>query len=327
MISLEVVTSLPQLLAIRDDWSLLHAHLPASTPFQSPDWLLTWWKHFGSGELRVFTFRNTAGELSGIIPCFLHDWMGKRQLTLLGSGVSDYLEPLIEQEGFKEIISEVRRELMNRCDWDVCSWQDLSAGSPLMALGVAEPDTPCSEILLTDNFEEFWAERSSGIRRNVKRYRLKAEQIASVEFAVSETFDEECFDALLRLHGIRWREQGESGMIDRNRSAEFLHEMSRMFAQKEMLHLFSLRFQSEIVAVILAFPFKNVIYAYLSAFDPAYSALGFGRILLHQALQYVSNHRFVTWNFLRGEEPYKADWGAQLVAKTRLLVTRDIAGT
>ena len=326
MIGLEVITSLPQLLALREDWSLLHARLPGSSPFQSPAWLLTWWKHFGSGELRVFTFRNTAGELSGIIPCFLHEWKGKQQLTLLGSGVSDYLDPLVQQESSKEIVTEMRRELTKRCDWDVCSWQDLSAGSPLITLGVAEPDTSCSEIVLTDKFEDFWAKRSSGIRRNVKRYRLKAEQIATVEFNVFETFDVDCFEALLRLHGERWREQGESGMIDRNRSADFLRDVSGLFAQQQMLQMFSLRLQAEIVAVILAFPFNNVLYAYLSAFDPGYSALGFGRILLHQALQYVSDHRFTSWNFLRGEEPYKAEWGAQLVAKTRVTVTREAAG-
>ncbi len=53
-----------------------------------PEWLLTWWWHFGSGRLRVMVFRQM-GEVAGVLPCFLHPWNGRRQLTLVGSGITD----------------------------------------------------------------------------------------------------------------------------------------------------------------------------------------------------------------------------------------------
>ena len=320
--TVEVVATFSRLLALKDDWSSLHAETKDSSPFQSPAWLLTWWKHFGSGELRIFAFRDEVGGLAGMIPCFLHEWMHKKQLTLVGTGVSDYLEPLIKQENVDEILTLIRRELTDRSDWDVCLWQDLMAGSHLLSLGIAQRETPCSEILLADNFEKFWTERPSGLRRNVKRYRSKAEQLSPIEFVVLDGFDAECFDALLRLHGARWREQGESGTIDGNRSVDFLQESAKLLARQRMVRFFSLRFQREIAAVIMAFPFRGAIYAYLSAFDPTYSALGFGRLLLHDALRHSCNHGFASWNFLRGEESYKAEWGARPIPKSRLILTR-----
>ncbi|HEY7305168.1 MAG TPA: GNAT family N-acetyltransferase, partial [Bryobacteraceae bacterium] len=58
------------------------------------------------------------------------------------------------------------------------------------------------------------------------------------------------------------------------------------------------------------------------AFDPEYSTFGFGRTLLYHALRYAFETGYESWNFLRGNEPYKFDWGARSIPKARLLITR-----
>ncbi len=86
-----------------------------------------------------------------------------------------------------------------------------------------QPDSPCSAIAIEKSFAEFWAGRPSGLRRNVRRYREKAEQHAALEFDAAP-YEPECMEALIRLHSARWREQGQPGMISANRSADFLRE-------------------------------------------------------------------------------------------------------
>ena len=75
-------------------------------------------------------------------------------------------------------------------------------------------------------------------------------------------------------------------------------------------------------AVIVAFSHQGELFAYLSAFDPAYGAFGFGRILLYEAVRHASREGYSYWNFLRGDEPYKTDWGATPIGKSRVIVTR-----
>lgn len=327
-LELEVINSLSRLHDIRREWSRLEASLPDLTPFQTPEWLLTWWHHFGGGELQVYAFR-AAGRLVAIVPAFLHHWEGRRQLTLIGSGISDYLDPLIAAGEQERVVRCLREHLQSQPAWDICIWQDLSADTPLAALGhearmsaQCELDQPCSAICIDQAFADYWAARPSGLRRNERRYRSKAEQLAPLVITVNRSNDKECVDALVRLHSARWREQGEPGMIAANRSANFLRDIAQEFALREMLLLFSLRFQGEIAAVILGFPYRNVIYAYLSAFDPSYGALGFGRLLLFEALQYAFKGGYSSWNFLRGSEAYKFDWGAREILKSRLVITR-----
>ncbi len=277
--------------------------------------------------MRVFAFRDERECVVALIPAFLHPWENRQQLTLLGSGISDYLDPAIDPNCADQVVNDLGKYLRSNANWDVINWQDLSSDTPLTALGSkdrlqveSQPDTPCSEIFIDEDFATFWSTRPNGLKRNVRRYREKAEQIAPLEFAVTSSYNEECFAALIRLHSERWREQGEPGMIAANRSSRFLREVAQVFASRQMLRFCTLRFQGQISAVILAFAYRDVLYGYLSAFDPAMAALGFGRTLLYGALQYAFENKYTSWNFLRGTEPYKADWGAREIPKSRLLI-------
>ncbi len=259
--------------------------------------------------------------LVGLIPCFLHEWQGLRQLTLIGAGISDYLDPPLTA---REIIELLKKHLETNPHWDICSWQDLSANSPLaqaFPTHVSE-DTPCSAIALQGSFDEYWRNRPHGLRRNLRRYGEKACRIDTPQFRVACNSDPELTEALIRLHTDRWKNQGEEGMIVANQSAGFLRNVVRELEPHQMVRFFSLSFQGEIVAIILGFLYRGIFFSYLSGFHPAYEPYGFGRHLLYESIQYAFEHGFSAWNFLRGDEPYKFSWGAELIPKSRLIIRR-----
>ena len=328
LVGLEVVHDFEQLCGLRDEWRNLVHTQNGTTPFQTPEWLLTWWRHFGSGELRGFVFCQ-GDALVGVIPLFLHEWRGRRQLTLAGSGISDYLEPVMVPGYRDSVLAETAGRLCADPDWDICEWQDLSAETPLSGLAShrclsveSSEDLLCSRIALRGSWEDFCQGRPHGLRRNLRRYAEKARAIAEPEFAVTRGEDAALLEELIRLHRKRWRQQGESGMIAANRSAAFLREVSAEFAGKDMLRFFTLRFQDRIAAIILAFAHQQTLFAYLSGFDPEYQEFGFGRLLLQHALRHAFEQGYRAWDFLRGDELYKFDWGAQSVRKTRLIIFR-----
>lgn len=330
MLRLEVITEIDRLIAIKESWSRLQEQLDYVTPFQTPEWLLTWWHHFGSGDPRVFVFKSSNDHIVGVLPAFLHEWQGKRQLTLIGSGLSDFLEPAFVPEVAHKAICCLWEYLDDSAEWEICNLQDLSADTLLADCTAVHSwevssiaDIPCSEIPINDQFAAFWEKRPAGLRRNVRRYRDKADQTGRVEIGITEAGNAECLDALIRLHSARWREQGKPGMIAASRSAEFLRDITKTFEEQHRLVFFSLRFQGGLAAVILAFPYRRTLYAYLSAFDPAYAALGFGRTLLYAALEHAFSNGYRAWNFLRGNEPYKVDWGAHTIPKARLIIRRE----
>lgn len=328
MLALEVIDDFSELLRREAEWSHFTESLSNVTPFQLPEWLLTWWSCFGSGQLRVFIFRSGT-EMVAIVPCFRHEWKGKRQITLIGSGVSDYLEPGIPGEHGPTVLKMLAEELQRDADWDVCNWQDLNADTPLRSMPpdhgfrtIVEPDVACSEARICGDFDQWWAERPHGLRRNIRRYLEKARSIAEPEFYVTPKAEPEIINALTALHAARWHRQGEPGMIAANRSSGFLREVCDRFGCAGMLRLFALRFQTKIVAVICSFPYRKTLFSYLSAFDPDCERFGFGRLLLYYSLRYAFKEHYKAWNFLRGDESYKFDWAAQSIPKCRVIITR-----
>jgi CelD/BcsL family acetyltransferase involved in cellulose biosynthesis len=327
-LTLEVIENLSLLVEIEPEWSAFAQTIAGVTPFQLPQWLLTWWAHFGNGQLHVLVFRQK-DVIVGIVPCFRHQWNGLRQITLIGSGISDYLEPAIDLQYCPAILDCLRTHLEADMDWDVCDWQDLSANTPLSGLRSggqfklgANPDVSCSEIRLTGTFDEFRNARPKDLKRNLRRYRKKAEAIGNLQFEVVKEAHPESMQALVELHSAKWERRGEAGMIQANGSAEFLCEVARKFASRDMLRIFSLRFQRRIVSVIVAFSYENTMFGYLSAFDPENESLGFGRTLLFEAIRYCYENGYKAWNFLRGDEPYKFWWGAQVIPKCRIRLIR-----
>lgn len=321
MVQLEIVDDEAGLREFRPEWGRFLEAYPAPTPFQTPEWLITWWKHFGSGRLRTLIFRED-GQAAGVLPCFVHEWNGRRQITLVGTGISDYADPVFAPHRINEIIECARAQLMGWSDWDVCLWQDLSDHTPLRALGAAQPDTPCSGIVIDQTYEAFLAGRPKDLRRNLRRYREKAEQIAPVRFDAADFMNAESMDALVALHRARWEKAGESGMIEANRSEAFLREVTEVLGARGSLKVFTVRFGGAIAAILLALHDNSTIFSYLSAFDPQHECFGFGRELLAEALRYAHEDGYRWWNFLRGDEAYKFSWGAQPIAKCRVVIER-----
>lgn len=326
-VHLEVVSDIRRLRDLTPAWSDRVSLWKQATPFHLPEWLLTWWEHFGSGDLQTLVAWQDA-SIVGFVPCFRHTWQNARQLTLIGTGITDYLEPFIAEESAEDSISAIG-DYLAKADYDLCDWQDLSAASPLLKLEQldqlnvkAVPDTICSEVALTGSFDQYWTSRSSEMRRNVRRYAEKAERFGPLNFQVDHEAGQDAVDALLSLHTARWQSRGESGMVEANHSAGFIRSAAAALAKRGLLRLFTLRWCERVVAAILAVSWSGRLYGYFSAFDPEHEHLGFGRILLSKCIRYAYDTEHTHWNFLRGDEPYKKSWGAQCIPKCRLIISR-----
>lgn len=244
-ISVAVIDNAVVLCALVPEWRQFLARRPPHNPFQTPDWLLTWWSHYGNGKLHGFVLRDGPAVV-GVVPAFLHDWQGRRQLTLIGTGISDLLEPVIAPETLDALAAHLR----DSPGWDVCDWQDLNRDTPLGALGSLMPDTPCSRISLTGSFGEILAARPHGLRRNLRRYSSKVSRYGEEHFAVSRVNDKESLEALFRLHRARWQQAREWRAIDGNRVRGFLRDVAPLLGHAGMLRLFSLRIGGRTAAVI-----------------------------------------------------------------------------
>lgn len=81
-------------------------------------------------------------------------------------------------------------------------------------------------------------------------------------------------------------------------------------ADAGLLRLYRCRFAGEIIAVLFAMHREGRACYCLSGFDPAHRALSPGTVLIGTAIEQAAQEGSAEFDFLRGQEPYRHDWGA-----------------
>ena len=312
----EFIADAQRLNELEKDWHALWSSLRDATPFQSPDWLLPWWMHYGEGSLFSFAFWG-GDQLAGFAPLYIYKApeQADRKLFVLGTGNSDYLDVIFDSRFRKQcwrmLISEIRRR--SGC-WDVCSFQRLRPGSPVLEEPVDEPalraevsqQVPCLAIDLHD------LEHGSVMLRRSKTYARKLQGLQSFTFeeATANTLDE-FSEALERLHQERWQEEGYQGALSAPRDRSFHREVARRYFERKMLMFYGIRLGGKLIAVIYGYRMCDRIYSYLSGFDPEYARKSVGAISIGYAVERAIQGGCAAFDFLQGQEPYKYTWGAR----------------
>jgi CelD/BcsL family acetyltransferase involved in cellulose biosynthesis len=77
-----------------------------------------------------------------------------------------------------------------------------------------------------------------------------------------------------------------------------------------LLRCHALRVDRRIVAVLHALADRGAAYLYLTGFEPNLHHPGLGTLMIGHAIEHTANEGLREFDFLRGREPYKYDWGA-----------------
>lgn len=305
--------------ALRPEWLALWERSPEATPFQSPAWLIPWWRHFGGGgELLALALRR-GGELVGLAPSYVHREPGLRKLLPLGIGVSDYLDPLLAPGHETAGAALILDSLAARADrFDRCDLENLRPGSPL--LGAPAPPgwtgsvhglEPCPVLALPARPED--------LRRAVPRlarqpyYLRRAERLGGdvrLETAADEAAAARLLEGLFALHGARWAGRGEPGVLADEAVRAFHREAAPALLRLGLLRLHGLNVDGRAVAVFYGLADRTRVHAYIGGFDPDSAHPGLGATMIGHAVEGAVRGGKREFHFLRGREAYKYAWGA-----------------
>jgi CelD/BcsL family acetyltransferase involved in cellulose biosynthesis len=314
-----ILRRIAELEAIRAEWLDLWRRAPG-TPFQSPDWLIPWWRRFGRGDLRVTVWRRQ-GRLVALAPLFIEH----RIIRPIGVGITDHLGMLCEPAVADAIAARLIAELDRRdLGWTACEWPDLPAGSLLLAAALPEgwrelgwqdrltADESGPVLRLPGTAEDLPRVLPALRRRKLALARRRAARRGAVtmEAAGPENFDR-LFAALLDLHGARWASRGGPGVLAEAAVQSFHREAASGFMAEGVLRLYALRIGDCIAGVYYGFVQGNRAYAYLGGFDPRFAPESPGALTIFHAMEQAVSEGVGEFDFLRGREPYKYAWGAE----------------
>jgi len=302
--------------ALMPDWLGLWQRVPGATPFQSPHWLLPWWRQFGTGMPRIFTAR-AEQRLIGVLPLYeLHE-PGCVKLLPIGISVSDYIDALADP-AYPDVTDVLIAASCDIPGWQECHLPDLPPDSALSRAaapsGLAETrqSGPCCPVLaLPSDPADLATVVPRKTLRDVRQAHARSETVGSVvlDTADLDTIDL-ALDDLFRLHQERWHKRGEAGVLADPVVRAFHRDAARAFCEAGILRLYRLQIGGTVVGVYYGFQHGGNAYAYLGGFDPEMTRLSPGAQLLDHAIRAALAEGVREFHFLRGGESYKYAWGA-----------------
>jgi CelD/BcsL family acetyltransferase involved in cellulose biosynthesis len=302
--------------ALEPAWWNLWRRTPTATPFQSPAWLLAWWRHFVPGALFTLVAEQ-AGDVVGLAAFYLEDETLGRRLLPVGISVSDYhdvlLDPICTGEAWTTIC---RAALAAPEPWTRWDFEELMPGAISLTLpwpgGMAvetAPQNACPVLDLSAGGLEGCLPKSKRRKMNLARNRIARRGAVVIEKAGPNNVDL-FLDHLFRLHGRRWQSRGEAGVLADETIRRFHRDAASALAKAGLLRLFTLALAGKVVAAYYGFHHGDRAYAYLSGLDPEFEFESNGTLIMAHAIAEAVREGAREFHFLRGQEAYKYSWGA-----------------
>jgi CelD/BcsL family acetyltransferase involved in cellulose biosynthesis len=311
-------------------WRRLWERDPRAMPFQSPEWLLPWWRQFGNDELFAMVIERE-GEPAGFLPFYVYCEVTKRrrQLLPLGVGTTDYLDGVFAPEcNLEEILGAVDMLRGEAAHDEFCALQLPEHSRLLEAMKEGSGDTergPVEQrafISQSDRCSRMSAvtmsELPQKIRRNAMYYRNRAQRCGTLELVQADEANwEATFEELRRLHALRWQTRGEDGVLVDECVVRWHREAIPLLLRADSLRLMALKLNEQVIAVLYALidPLRNgrTQYFYITAYSPEHADLRPGTLLIAYAVDRAAREGVAIVDMLRGDESYKQIWHMQKV--------------
>ena len=320
--------------ALVPEWEVLAAGIAPWTPFITPSWNITHWKHFRRSRLMVrdvlhgYVVRDGGGRLVAIAPMMLtlHPGYGPlrlRELHYFGAdpNVTEIRGIICRPEDERGAVSALN-DVLRRAQgsWDLLHWgglrRDERACADVMATAtlVAERTIPDFYIELPQSFEAFRAQLPRNTKEALRKCynSLKRDGHAFAFDVVTSPHEvDAALDVFFRLHTAR--AEADYGVVHADAFIEpkvqdFLREYALGSAQRGELRIFRLRIGELVVAMRIGFCTGDDLYLYYSGHLPDYGRYSVMTTTVAEALKWAIGAGVRRVNLSVGRDRSKLRW-------------------
>lgn len=330
IVSIRVCTTWEEFEQFRSVWNQLLEENPASSIFQTPEWLAAWWNAFGSDKkLLGLVFIDSSRKTVGIAPFYTErrSFLGFPLTTLrlvgAGSGDSDALD-FITSPGYERLCAEAFTTWLGQeAKWSVCSLETLPENSLVakyllqnaqeFGWRVHSSLTPNFIIHLPTTWPEYLSTLESAFRPLLTRYPKRLQSRFKVSIVRCERAEDipDQLQTLFSLHQMRWTGRGEPGAFASADRRDFYLHMAEAFLHRGWLEFWLLSLDGETVGGQFCFRYNNTVSLLQEGFHPKYAAEKIGYALRAHVLEETIRSGAQRYDFLGGADSYKAKFGAR----------------
>jgi len=313
----------------RERWNSLLRANPASSIFQTPEWLASWWQAYGQNrDFFALVFADSTGAVVGIAPLYADQtrFLGLSLTTLrmvgAGSGDSDGLD-FITAPGYAiDCAQAFIAWLGAQKEWHVCALETLPQNSQVAkflfqriqesGMSIDSTFTPNFIIDLPPTWPQYVSSLESAFRPLLTRYPRRLQSRFTVKFSRCKDADDlkVQLQTLFDLHQMRWTGRGETGAFAGNERRDFYYRMAMAFLHRDWLEFWRLELNGETVGAQFCFRYNDTVSLLQEGFHPRYAGEKIGYALKAHLLEEMIRTGARRYDFLGGADPYKSKFGA-----------------
>ncbi len=325
---LRVETDLSRIDALAESWN----RLAERRSFHRWEWHGAWLRHFGGGTRpRVLVVSDQSGNVMGIAPfCQTRrPAMGNvLHFTAAGDVCTDFMSIVCFPEQAEAVVDLMASALTSPVFYsrygriDLVELEGLVPGDRL-ARRMIEKLSAANWRAESRTLENTWrvdlSDGWEGLRNNVKKsIRRKINRalrrFEDSDFGFEALFDwadiESVWPDFVALHQKRRNELGQAGCFADDRFERFLRNATRALAGQGKAMMSVVRYQERTLSTTLCFEFDDGLGMYQSGTESDLAHLEPGHLASAWTMRYAIERGYRWFDYLRGDEPYKAQWGA-----------------
>lgn len=328
---IDTISTLEEFDRARERWDYVYAGDQHANVFLTWRWLRA---HFSTLPYPwlVLAYRRDAAPYTAFLPLVRKSYepwgveLG-HELFLGGYPRADFTGIVALRDDVEGAIDDFGRHIEQRLVWD--NFQLLNVLDPRGAELVRhlardayvvrrrEPEAS-TYVCLPPSWQEYLDRLSANARQQLRAKIRKAERLPGYRllYADEENLEEQ-IETLLRLHQRHW---GGDLRLARIRFGDLFRES---FATG-CLYLVSAWDGETPIAALAAFTDdqKQTFSFYIAGYDEDYAAISPGRVIVAISIRDAIERGYTTYDFLGGDEPYKAHFGAERRDTANTVVTR-----
>lgn len=343
--SVEAVTADGDVVRLEADWDRLSRGAAAPNVFTTYDWYQAWNRAFGCSEDAarlqpcVLTLRER-GEVAGIAPLIRvtsrrRGIPFRRLQFALHDEEWDYNDLIVGGDAPDKVKAVTDYLARSAKDWEIVDLENLRAddgqveaicgalkraGLPHVVYPAAER---CPFMRIDGDWEQMLSRRSSATRHTLRNRQSRMRRATGDGLRMRIVEDPRTEAGLLeRMVALEAQKH-----VGGKQSAPFLGPHRDVFATlfdrlgpKGWLCVALLEWDDRLLSWHLLFRCGQSLWGYMTAYEHEFAKLSPGSVLVPTIIDYGFERGYTEYDFLSGEEPYKAQWTAAYHERKRIVI-------
>ena len=325
--NVRVIENDAEFAALADTWEALQANAVTTSVFGGFDWQHLWWRTYGKDKQLKLLVATEGDAVVGVLALHIQTVpilrVPVRLLRFVGTGGDTYPDDLgpVLAPGHEAAAARALAEAAIRLSgWDVLLLTDLDPACPFTKAIEAAARAGRLDVLtgqseriayidLPATFDA-WLQTLHGDRRyRIRKLRKKANATHPTRFFV---FDDPAtldggIDRLIALHHKRWKSIGQAHAFATPDYVGFHRAVMAACLRKNRLRLYALEMGGQVVAMYYFYKFRDRVYLMQSGFDPDFSDVKPGQVLLGYIIESAITEGHKVLDFLKGDHRYKEE--------------------